>query len=303
MGTLKYWPCMSCIIWVVIIRDCKKYTRTPAVGINCGLQPSSPCSSRSCNPPRVHHIQILALRPTPPAKMIEDAVQGQSSSLCRLWRWLIYCSSNAADELELQTELLGAHKRMYYTSCKDDLTGYSLCKLILFGWKKKEPCWGRRSQQKPTGVQKYKDCSIVENSVLLSRLERQMLSIEQIGLPSGANEFCRLYLSSHHGSVGLLSDIFTNTVSPVRSCLSIWVERFCWNQKEDELGLSINSSVVFPIFFGPIFSHRPGMSDLVYYSILQFGWQIRWCEYLLAVIFFLKDKKTSMTQGECRTPY
>jgi hypothetical protein len=78
---------------------------------------------------------------------------------------------------------------MSYTSCKDDPTGYSLSKLILFGLKK-EGVMLRK--EKPAGVQKYKDCSIEENSVLLSRLERQMLSIEQIGLPSGSNEFCLL---------------------------------------------------------------------------------------------------------------
>ncbi len=53
---------------------------------------------------------------------------------------------------------------------------------------------------------------------------------------------------SHHGSVWLLpviSLLLTNTVSLVRACLSIWLERFRGSQKEDErVPLSIKSSLI-----------------------------------------------------------
>ncbi len=69
--------------------------------------------------------------------------------------------------------------------------------------------------------------------------------------PYGANVFCflsSLPLPSHQGSVWLLPNIsllITNTVSPLLACLSIWLERFHGNQKEDECGpLCINSSMV-----------------------------------------------------------
>jgi hypothetical protein len=63
--------------------------------------------------------------------------------------------------------------------------------------------------------------------------------------------FCRLYPSppSHHGNVWVLSLYCTlnNTVSPVRSCLSIGLERFRESLKEDERGpLSIKSSLDSP---------------------------------------------------------
>ncbi len=51
--------------------------------------------------------------------------------------------------------------------------------------------------------------------------------------------FCSLYLSYpiHHGSYTChLSTLNPNTVSPVRACLSIWLDRFCGGQKEDERG-------------------------------------------------------------------
>jgi hypothetical protein len=49
--------------------------------------------------------------------------------------------------------------------------------------------------------------------------------------------FCRLYSSSpsHHSSVWLITVIsllLPNTVSPVRTCLSIWLERFRGSQKK-----------------------------------------------------------------------
>ncbi len=52
---------------------------------------------------------------------------------------------------------------------------------------------------------------------------------------------------SHHSNVLLLNVItllITNTVSPVRACLPIWLKRFRESQKEDERGLlSIQSSL------------------------------------------------------------
>ncbi len=53
--------------------------------------------------------------------------------------------------------------------------------------------------------------------------------------------FCRLYPCppSHRGSVWpllIISLLLTNTVSAVRACLSIWLERFRGTQKEDQRG-------------------------------------------------------------------
>ncbi len=62
--------------------------------------------------------------------------------------------------------------------------------------------------------------------------------------------FCRLYPSSpgQHGSVWFLylSSLYslTNNVSQLRTCLSIWLERFRRSQKADELGsIGIQSSL------------------------------------------------------------
>ncbi len=68
--------------------------------------------------------------------------------------------------------------------------------------------------------------------------------------------FCRLYSSSpppgHHGSAWLLpviSLLITNTVSRVRACLSVRLERFLGTQKEDDRGpLIFNSSMGAEIF-------------------------------------------------------
>ncbi len=62
--------------------------------------------------------------------------------------------------------------------------------------------------------------------------------------PNMANVFCFFVVfipppPSQHGSDWLLpviSLLLTNTVSPVRACLSTWLERFRGNQKEDERG-------------------------------------------------------------------
>ncbi len=54
---------------------------------------------------------------------------------------------------------------------------------------------------------------------------------------------------SHHGSVWLLPviSLLTNTVSVVRACLSIWLERFYGTQKENECGpFSIQSFLHWP---------------------------------------------------------
>jgi hypothetical protein len=85
-------------------------------------------------------------------------------------------------------------------------------------------------------------------------------------LPNGANVF---FLSvvftlpppSHHGSVWLLPVIYlflTITVSRVRACLSIWLERFRGSQEDDErLALSI------------FFLYGPSSSCTVQYIILS----------------------------------
>ncbi len=85
--------------------------------------------------------------------------------------------------------------------------------------------------------------------------------------------------SPSHGSVWLLhvtSLLLTNTVSPVRTCPmpnaphcpSIWLERFCGSQREDERGpLSIQSSLVGALQFSASkrtwrFQHsQPGTVD------------------------------------------
>ncbi len=47
-----------------------------------------------------------------------------------------------------------------------------------------------------------------------------------------------------------ISLLLTNTVSPVRACVSIWLERFRGTQKEDDRGpLSINSSLDWRLHF------------------------------------------------------
>ncbi len=57
---------------------------------------------------------------------------------------------------------------------------------------------------------------------------------------------------SHHGSLWLLPVIclhLTNTVSPKRACLSIWLERFRGSQKEDKHEpLSIHFSLLTAVF-------------------------------------------------------
>ncbi len=68
----------------------------------------------------------------------------------------------------------------------------------------------------------------------------------------GANVFCFLsslpLLPQHHGSIWLapgISLLLTSTASPVRACVSIWLERFRGNQKEGVHGpLSVQSSLM-----------------------------------------------------------
>jgi hypothetical protein len=67
---------------------------------------------------------------------------------------------------------------------------------------------------------------------------------------------CRLNSSHHNLHSGSESDLqvriyyllLINSVSRVRACLSIWLERFRGNQKEDERGpLVFNSSMLIPV--------------------------------------------------------
>ncbi len=80
---------------------------------------------------------------------------------------------------------------------------------------------------------------------------------------NGANAFCfqSSFPPSHHSSVWLLpviSLLLNNTVLPVRTCLSIWWERFCGTQKEDDRGpLSIQSSLARHVHVPAILSALP----------------------------------------------
>ncbi len=73
MGTLEYWRCMPCIIWVMMIRRLKVLYTVPAAGIDIGLQLSSPCLSSLFSQllQASVTIKIMALRPSPPANLIK----------------------------------------------------------------------------------------------------------------------------------------------------------------------------------------------------------------------------------------
>ncbi len=94
--------------------------------------------------------------------------------------------------------------------------------------------------------------------------------------------FVRLYPSSpnHHGSVWLLPVIpllLANTVSRVRVCQSIWLERFRGSQKKDELGpLSIFYFMVMMFFLKlqggnvrELTGHRKQFIILLYLAVLH----------------------------------
>jgi hypothetical protein len=109
---------------------------------------------------------------------------------------------------------------------------------------------------------------------------------EQWQIANGGNVFC--FLSSlsppppsHPDSVWLpvISPLLINTVSPVRACLSIWLERFRGSQKEDERGaLSIHSSMLFvqgPPSLISYISLCPGEALHVPWWVITRPWQSR----------------------------
>ncbi len=82
------------------------------------------------------------------------------------------------------------------------------------------------------------------------RIFRKFKFLRPNGAQRGPTYFviCRLYpFSLQPPRQCLTCHLLTNTVSPVRACLSIWSERFRGNQMEDERGpLGIQSSLLQP---------------------------------------------------------
>ncbi len=105
---------------------------------------------------------------------------------------------------------------------------------------------------------------------------------------------------SHHGSVWLLpviSLVLTYTESAVRTCLSIWLERFRGSQKEDERGpLSIQSSLAWGIC-QPLTSKQAKPSLHIHPSTIQAA---IWFPYF--VIRFLCHTLSSQLYN-CRSQY
>ncbi len=126
VGSLEFWPCMPCIIWVIMIRRLYKH-HVPAAGIDGGCSSWALAWEAGANPPLQASItnQIMASRPSTLAKLIKKLIRvntpafrlfdDYSSSTCELGQWT-----------HLQTEILVTHKRMGCTFCKDDLMAYTV---------------------------------------------------------------------------------------------------------------------------------------------------------------------------------
>ncbi len=130
MGTLEYCLCKPSIGGVTMARRhlVLQYC-IPAAEIDSGLQPSSPCSSSLWSLPVQASTtnKLIVPRPSPPTKLNKTPISVNPLPLEFVVYVVIEVQQTSLNMVHLQVELLGAHKRMGDTSCKDDLIVYSPC--------------------------------------------------------------------------------------------------------------------------------------------------------------------------------